>query len=59
VYRSDPDQQAVHERFAYIKLWDNHEFANDCHQDFHPDNNTVANTATTPQPRFRQAANRA
>jgi alkaline phosphatase D len=59
IYRSDPNQQAVHERFTYIMLWDDHEFANDCHQDFHPDNNTAPNTATTPQPELRQAANQA
>ena len=59
VYRSDPNQQAVHENFSYILLWDDHEFANDCHQDFHPDNNTAPNTATTPQPALRQAANQA
>ena len=59
VYRSDPNQQAVHENFAYIQLWDDHEFANDCHQDFHPDNNTAPNTATTPLPALRQAANQA
>ncbi len=59
VYRSDPDQQAVHESFAYIQLWDDHEFANDCHQDFHPDNNTAPDTATTPQSALRQAANQA
>ncbi len=59
VYRSDPDQQAAHEAFAYIQLWDDHEFANDCHQDFHPDNNTAPNTADTPQPTLRQAANQA
>ena len=59
VYRSDPDQQAAHEAFAYIQLWDDHEFANDCHQDFHPDNNTAPNTADTPQPALRQAANQA
>ena len=59
VYRSDPNQQAVHERFAYIQLWDDHEFANDCHQDFHPDNNTAPVTSTTPQPALRQAANQA
>ena len=59
VYRSDANQQAVHERFAYIQLWDDHEFANDCHQDFHPDENTAPNTAMTPQPALRQAANQA
>lgn len=59
VYRSDANQQAVHERFAYIQLWDDHEFANDCHQDFHPDNNTAPIVAATPQPALRQAANQA
>ena len=59
VYRSDPSQQLVHERFSYILLWDDHEFANDCHGDFHPDNNTSPNTAETPQPALRQAANQA
>jgi len=59
VYRSDPNLQAVHENFACIQLWDDHEFANDSHQDFHPDNNTDPNTATTPQPALRQAANQA
>jgi alkaline phosphatase D len=59
VYRSDPNQQAVHEAFSYIQLWDDHEFANDCHQDFHPDNNTAPNTPDTPQPALRQAANQA
>jgi alkaline phosphatase D len=59
VYRADPAQQAVHEAFAYIQLWDDHEFANDCHQDFHPDDNTGTNTATTPQPSLRQAASQA
>ncbi len=59
VYRTDVNQQAVHENFAYIQLWDDHEFANDCHQDFHPDNDTAPVTAATPQPALRQAANQA
>ena len=59
VYKSDPNQQAVHERFAYIQLWDDHEFANDCHGDFHPDNNAAPDTAATPKPALRQAANQA
>jgi alkaline phosphatase D len=58
-YRSDPNQQAAHEAFAYIQLWDDHEFANDSHQDFHPDDNTAPNTADAPQPALRQAANQA
>ncbi len=59
VYRSDVHQQAVHENFTYILLWDDHEFANDCYQDFHPDNDTAPVTATTAQPALRQAANQA
>ncbi len=59
VYRSDVNQQAVHERFAYIQLWDDHEFANDCHQDFHPDDNAAPDSAATQQPALRQAANQA
>ncbi len=59
IYRSDPSQQAVHENFAYILLWDDHEFANDCHQDFHPDNDVAPLTPTTPQPALRLAANQA
>ena len=59
VYRSDLSQQAVHENFAYILLWDDHEFANDCHQDFHPDNHVAPATANAPQPELRQAANQA
>ncbi len=59
VYKSDPNQQAVHERFAYVQLWDDHEFANDCHGDSHPDSNTAPDTAATPQPALRQAANQA
>ncbi len=29
-YKSDRDLQRVHERFAFITIWDDHEFANDC-----------------------------
>ena len=58
-YRADPDQQAMHERFAMIQLWDDHEFYNDCHQDYHEDTNTPPLTATTPQPALREAANQA
>ncbi len=58
-YRQDADLQRLHERFAMIVIWDDHEFGNDCHGDIHPDNNTGDTTATTPQPALRQAANRA
>jgi alkaline phosphatase D len=32
-YRRDPDLRAVHARFPFITLWDDHEFANDCWRD--------------------------
>ena len=31
LYRSDPDLQAVHERFPLIVIQDDHEFSDDCH----------------------------
>ncbi len=49
----------MHERFAMIQLWDDHEFYNDCYQDFHEDTNTPPLTATTPQPALRQQATQA
>jgi alkaline phosphatase D len=58
-YRADPYQRAVHERFAYILLWDDHEFYNDCHQDYHEDTLPAGDTALTPFPALRQAANQA
>ena len=33
IYRSDPDLQAVHERFPMIATQDDHEFSDDCHAD--------------------------
>ncbi len=59
VYRSDPQIQAMHERFAMILLWDDHEFMNDAHQDFHEDTPNPGENATTPKPLLRQAANQA
>ncbi|MEW6613358.1 MAG: alkaline phosphatase D family protein [Pseudomonadota bacterium] len=56
VYKADPNAQALHEQFTFIQLWDDHEFANDCHQDYHPDNNP---SPETPTPALRQAANQA
>lgn len=32
-YRSDSRIQALHERFAMIAIWDDHEFSDDCWQD--------------------------
>jgi alkaline phosphatase D len=32
-YRNDPDLQRLHQLFPMIAMWDDHEFANDAHQD--------------------------
>ncbi|AXA94130.1 alkaline phosphatase [Massilia sp. YMA4] len=32
-YRSDRRLQAVHERYAFVAIWDDHEFSDDCWQD--------------------------
>src|SRR5262249_4380721 len=32
-FRSDPILQQVHEKFAFINIWDDHEFSDDCWQD--------------------------
>jgi alkaline phosphatase D len=32
-YRRDPHLRAVHARFPFVTIWDDHEFANDCWQD--------------------------
>jgi alkaline phosphatase D len=58
-YRADPNIQAAHEMFAFILLWDDHEFYNDCHQDYHPDTEPAGVTANTPQPALRSAATQA
>jgi alkaline phosphatase D len=58
-YRADPDIQAAHEQYAFIMLWDDHEFFNDCHQDYHEDTNPTGLTATSPQPDLRKQATRA
>lgn len=55
-YRSDTSLQRVHENFAFIQIWDDHEFAEDSYQDYHPDNNP---NPSEPTPELRQAANQA
>ncbi|HET8731161.1 MAG TPA: alkaline phosphatase D family protein [Moraxellaceae bacterium] len=32
-YRSDPRLQALHERFPFVAIWDDHEFSDDCWMD--------------------------
>ncbi|HEU5156932.1 MAG TPA: alkaline phosphatase D family protein [Streptosporangiaceae bacterium] len=37
IYRGDPDLQRLHERFAMVQIWDDHEFANDSYGAFDTD----------------------
>jgi alkaline phosphatase D len=54
-YKTDRNLQRLHERFAFITIWDDHEFANDAYRTVAPD----AETGTRPVPARREAATRA
>ena len=64
-YKTDRNLQRLHERFAFITIWDDHEFANDCYQEFTPDADGTAPTEadggvnTNPDNPRRSAANQA
>lgn len=63
-YKTDENLQRVHERFAFITIWDDHEFANDCHQVWDTDDEATKEEQTrsgTPNyaPTRRESANRA
>jgi alkaline phosphatase D len=63
-YRSDSRIQALHERFAMIAIWDDHEFSDDCWQDAETYDLGAYNAATgaadnTHQTSRRLHANRA
>ncbi len=53
-YRSDPRLQAVHERFAFVATWDDHEFSDDCWGDAETYDNVEQH-----QPGRRRGANQA
>jgi alkaline phosphatase D len=53
-YHSDPDMQKLRENFAFIVIWDDHEFANDSYKFNTPDQNPPLSNAT-----LRQQANQA
>ncbi len=55
-YKSDPDLQRLHERYAMINIWDDHEFANDCYGVYDSD---TENESQNRDPQRRQDANRA
>jgi alkaline phosphatase D len=56
-YRSDVRLQAVHERFAFIAVWDDHEFSDDAWQD--AETYDAADGANLHQPQRRRNANQA
>ncbi|WP_374349785.1 alkaline phosphatase [Chitinimonas sp.] len=61
-YRTDSRLQAVHERFAMIPIWDDHEFSDDCWQDAETyDNGSIsaAGGDNVHQPARRRNANQA
>lgn len=55
-YISDPDYIALREQFAFIYIWDDHEFANDAYQQFNTDT-AIASQNNTPN--RRQVASQA
>jgi alkaline phosphatase D len=63
-YRTDRRLQNLHERFAFVAVWDDHEFSDDCWQDRETYDNGTFNAATqvgdnTAQTSRRLAANQA
>ncbi|HEV6965391.1 alkaline phosphatase D family protein [Roseateles sp.] len=63
-YRTDRRLQALHERFAFVAIWDDHEFSDDCWQDRETYDNGTFNATTqvgdnTAQTSRRLAANQA
>ena len=61
-YRTDPRLQAVHERFAMVAVWDDHEFSDDCWTDSETyGNGSFANGVgdNVHQPQRRRSANQA
>jgi alkaline phosphatase D len=58
-YRGDPMLQAVHERFPFVIIWDDHEFANDAAADRSSDKANVTGPADEErEPARRQTATR-
>ena len=65
-YRTDQNLQRVHENFAFITIWDDHEFANDCYRSNAPDaagrapkEDEQGEIVSDPDKRRRADANRA
>ena len=59
-YRTDTRLQAMHERYAFIAIWDDHEFSDDCWQDAITYDGTFnADGSDLHQPQRRRGANQA
>jgi alkaline phosphatase D len=59
-YRTDTRLQALHERFAFIAIWDDHEFTDDAWQDAETyDGSFNADGSDLHQPARRRSANQA
>ncbi len=59
-YRTDSRLQALHERFAFIAIWDDHEFTDDAWQDAETyDGSFNADGSDLHQPARRRSANQA
>ena len=58
-YRADARLQAVHERYAFIAIWDDHEFSDDCWQDAQTYDATLAGGSGTRQTQRRRDASQA
>jgi alkaline phosphatase D len=56
IYKSDPDLQRLHERFSFVSIWDDHEFANDSYGAYDTDSD---NEGQNFAPERRLAANQA
>lgn len=61
-YRTDARLQAMHERFAIVAVWDDHEFSDDCWRDAETYGDGTISAAggdNTRQPERRRSANQA
>jgi alkaline phosphatase D len=58
LYKRDQNLQKAHENFAFIMIWDDHEFANDAYQIYAPDEGGTQEQPNR-NPRRREAASRA
>ncbi|ALM86136.1 alkaline phosphatase [Bordetella sp. N] len=58
-YRSDPRLQALHARYPFIAIWDDHEFSDDCWGDDSTYNDGSDTSTGVAEPARRRGANQA